>query len=233
MERELADVRLHLTAFEGEPHTRLGCRSMPITDYEARLRESLDSTLREASEFFMGGGDVRKTMRRLAESLAAESIPYAVLGGLALGEHGYVRMTDDVDIVLTPWGLERFVSTFVGRGYAPAFPGETRAFRDAETGVRVEILVTGEYPGDGKPKPVSFPDPDASAIEVDGIRVIELPRLVELKLASGMTAPDRLRDLADVQELIRAENLDDSFAARLDQSVREKFLELVASVKRR
>jgi hypothetical protein len=206
---------------------------MAITDFEARLHESLDATLREASEFFMGGGDVRKTMRRLAERLAAESIAYAVLGGMALGEHGYVRMTDDVDVVLTREGLERFAAVCVGRGYVPAFPGATRVFRDAETGVRVEVLVTGEYPGDGKPKAVSFPDPAACAADVGGIRVIELPRLVELKLASGLTVPDRLRDLADVQELIRAEQLDESFAARLDASVREKFLELVASLKRR
>jgi hypothetical protein len=206
---------------------------MTIPDYEARLHESLDATLREASEFFMGGGDVRTTMKRLAERLTAESISYVVLGGMALGEHGYVRMTDDVDIILTREGLGRFAAACVGRGYAPAFPGATRVFRDTETGVRVEILVTGEYPGDGKPKPVSFPDPDTSAIEVGGIRVIELPRLVELKLASGMTAPDRLRDLADVQELIRAEALDESFAKRLDASVRERYLELVATLTRR
>jgi hypothetical protein len=203
---------------------------MPITSYEVRLRESFDSTLREAAEFFMGGGDVRKTMKRLAERLAAESIPYAVLGGMALGEHGYVRMTDDVDIVLTQNGLERFLGTCVGRGYLPAFPGATRAFRDTETGVRVEILVTGEYPGDGKPKAVAFPSPEESSIDVGGIRVIDLPRLVELKLASGITAADRLRDLADVQELIRAESLDASFAARLDPSVRDKYLELVATI---
>ena len=66
--------------------------------------------------------------------------------------------------------------------------------------------------------------------EVEGIRILELPRLVELKLASGMTAPDRLRDLADVQELIRAEKLDEAFARKLDPSVREKFVELVRSI---
>jgi hypothetical protein len=203
---------------------------MASADYEARLRESFDATLREASEFFMGRGDVRETMTRLARTLAAEAIPYAVLGGMALGEHGYVRMTDDVDIVVTPEGLTRFVASLVGRGYVPAVPGATRAFRDVETGVRIEILVTGEYPGDGKPKPVSFPNPDECAIEVGGIRVLTLARLIELKLASGMTAPDRLRDLADVQELIRAERLDTSFAASLDASVRKKFLELVATL---
>ena len=206
---------------------------MAVVDYETRLRESFDSILREASEFFMGQGDVRTTMSRLAERLKAESIPYAVLGGMALGEHGYVRMTDDVDIVVTRVGLETFAAKCVGRGYVPAFPGATRAFRDVETGVRIEMLVTGEYPGDGKPKPVAFPDPAKASMDVDGIRVIELPRLIELKLASGMTTPDRLRDLADVQELIRAEALDDTFATQLDESVRAKFLELVASVRRR
>lgn len=178
----------------------------------------------------MGSGDVRTTMRRLAERLSSERIPYAVLGGMALGEHGYVRMTDDVDVLVEAEGLERFVAALVGRGYAPAFRGATRAFRDVETGVRIEFLVAHEYPGDGKPKAVAFPDPSAHAIEVEGIRILELPRLIELKLASGMTAPDRLRDLADVQELIRAEKLDESFAQKLDPSVREKFVELARSI---
>jgi hypothetical protein len=38
---------------------------------------------------------------------------------------------------------------------------------------RVEILITGEYPGDGKPKPVQFPDPAIAAIDRDGIQVIQ------------------------------------------------------------
>jgi hypothetical protein len=35
---------------------------------------------------------------------------------------------------------------------------------------------------------------------------------IELKLASGMVAPHRLKDLADVQELIRSIDLPGSFA---------------------
>jgi len=200
--------------------------------YEARLRESFDSTLQEAAEFFMGKGDVRVTMRRLAARLAAEAIPYAVVGGMALGEHGYVRMTDDIDVLLTREGLARFTKACSGRGYTRTHPGARRMFRDTETGVRVEFLVAGEYPGDGKPKPVSFPDPVDCSVEVEGVRVVSLPRLIELKLASGMTAPDRLRDLADVQELIRAEQLTARFATELDPSVRSKFRELVQLVRR-
>jgi hypothetical protein len=50
--------------------------------------------------------------------------------------------------------------------------------------------------------------------------------LVELKLASGMTAPHRLKDLADVLELIRARHLPADFAESLHPYVREKFAEL-------
>lgn len=202
-----------------------------VRPYEAQLRESFDATLREASEFFMGRGDIRTTMRRLAERLHAEGIAYAVVGGMALGEHGYVRMTEDVDVLVTPEGLARFAEQCVGRGYVSTHPGAQRAFRDSETGVRIELLVAGEYPGDGKPKPVAFPDPAACAVDADGIQVVTLPRLVGLKLASGTTAPDRLRDLADVQELIRAERLDEGFADQLDPSVRQKFGELLAATR--
>jgi hypothetical protein len=197
--------------------------------YEQRLRSSFDAVLGEASDFFMGRGDLRGTVRRLAASLGAEGISYAIVGSLAAGEHGYVRMTEDVDVLLTAEGLARFEERLVGRGFVRTHPGSRRSFRDAQTGVRVEVLVAGEFPGDGKPKAIAFPDPSGTTIEVDGLLVLALPRLIELKLASGMSAPHRLRDLADVQELIRERQLDEAFATALDPSVREKFLELLAA----
>jgi hypothetical protein len=59
-----------------------------------------------------------------------------------------------------------------------------------------------------------------------------LEKLIELKLASGMTAPDRLRDLADVQEVIRVLGLDRHFSERLDPYVQAKFVELYETVTR-
>jgi hypothetical protein len=56
--------------------------------------------------------------------------------------------------------------------------------------------------------------------------VLALPRLVELKLASGMTAPHRLQDLADVQRLIGVQQLPREFGEKLDPYVRAKFDEL-------
>ena len=86
--------------------------------------------------------------------------------------------------------------------------------------------MSGGYPGDGKPKPVAFPDPSGAAVEIDGIRYLGLPHLVELKLASGMTNPGRLKDLADVQQLIKTLNLPAAFESELNPYVREKYAEL-------
>ena len=57
-----------------------------------------------------------------------------------------------------------------------------------------------------------------------------LERLIELKLASGMTAPHRLRDLADVQDLIMRLELPADLGNTLDPSVRGKYRELWQSV---
>ena len=55
---------------------------------------------------------------------------------------------------------------------------------------------------------------------------LALPRFIELKLASGISAPHRIRDLADVLELIRAAKLSRELQQDLDASVRAKYEEL-------
>jgi hypothetical protein len=54
---------------------------------------------------------------------------------------------------------------------------------------------------------------------------------VELKLASGMTNPRRVKDLADVQELIATLRLSEPFADQLNPYVRDKYRELWAAVR--
>lgn len=180
----------------------------------------------ELDEFFMQRGKLFQTLEKLARNLDQAGIDYAVVGGIALVIHGYVRATQDIDVLLTPEGLQAFQQQLVGRGFIPAFSGAQRMFKDSDTGVVVEFLVSGEFPGDGKPKPIAFPIPTLAAINRDGIRVIQLNTLIELKLASGLSAADRLKDLADVQELIRTLNLPRDLASQLNPAVQSKFTEL-------
>jgi len=179
--------------------------------------------------FFEQKSGLHLALRKITQRLSELNIPYAVAGGMALFFHGFRRFTEDVDILVTREGLDRLHRELEGLGYVPLFPG-SKNLRDAESGVRVEFLVSGDYPGDGKPKPVAFPNPEQAGVERDGIRWLNLPALVELKLASGMTNPGRLKDLADVQELIRLLTLPANFAEQLQPFVQEKYRELWQSV---
>lgn len=167
---------------------------------------------------------VEETLARVARRLQEEGIDYALIGGMALVAHGFVRFTNDVDLLTTPEGLARIHERLVGRGYRPVFEGARKKLRDTQTGIEVELITSGEYPGDGKPKAVRFPDPKDVAVDRDGIRVISLPKLIELKLAAGLSAEHRrLRDLADVQDLIIALELPRELGEQIDASVRDEF----------
>jgi hypothetical protein len=180
-------------------------------------------TLREGSRFFMKEGDVYETLRVLVKRLDEQGFGYAVIGAMAMAAHGYRRFTEDVDILLKPETLSRFREKFVGLGYLPAFPESRKTFRDTRTGVKIEVMTAGDYPGDGKPKPVVFPDPIEARVDKDGLWIVGLEKLIELKLASGLSAPHRLKDLADVQELILHLRLPRELATKLDGSVRVEY----------
>ena len=169
---------------------------------------------------------VNDTLRQLAKDLEDRGIEYSVIGVVALNQHGYQRFTQDIDLLMTREGLEKFRKELIGRGYRPAFEGASKKFRATAENVPIEIITTGEYPGDGKPKSIVFPEPATFSVVIDGVRTIDLPKLVELKLASGMTGLGRRKDIADVQELIRVRQLPVSFSEQLDASVRDLFREL-------
>jgi hypothetical protein len=169
------------------------------------------------------------TLRAITRKLHELGIPHAVAGGMALVAHGYERTTVDVDVLVTAEGLSKIHQELEGLGYVRLFPN-SKNLRDSNTKVRVEFLIAGQFPGDGKPKPVAFPDPSSAAAEIDGIAYLQLPRLIELKLASGMSAPHRLKDIADVQELIAVLGLPRNFADQLNPYVRDKFIELWTAV---
>jgi hypothetical protein len=176
--------------------------------------------------FFQGRDPVHKTMRRAVKRLEKANIPYAVVGGLAVFAHNYRRATNDVDILLTPEGFAEFCRRFVPKNYAK-LPKGARRFVDRTSEVTIDFLLSGYFPGSGKPGPIAYPDPASVSETIDDIRILDLKTLVQLKLAAR-----RHQDFADVVNLISVHDLDEAFLNNLHPSVHRDFIECLEEKRR-
>jgi hypothetical protein len=192
----------------------------------ARPGFSFDRRLKEIDMFFEGRGKEHKTMRRLVQNLRKAKIAYAIMGGMAVNAHHYERTTKDVDILLTEQGFQEFRRRFVPKSYDPV-TGRPRRFLDRRHGVTFDVLVTGLFPGSGAPGPIAFPDPAAVSETILKMQVVNLPTLIQLKLAAR-----RYRDFGDVVELIRFNGLDESFLKKLHPAVHRDFIECLEEKRR-
>jgi hypothetical protein len=98
---------------------------------------------------------------------------------------------------------------------------------DRTNQVKLDIFVTGFFPGSGKPGPIAYPDPEQVRETIKNIQVVNLATLVQLKLAAR-----RHRDFGDVVDLIRVHSLDEGFLDRLHPSVRRDFIECLEEKRR-
>ncbi len=197
-----------------------------VPDYGRRLDQDWGLALSEGSKFFEERSAVQDALNKVTRRLEQLDVPYAVAGGMALFKHGFRRFTEDVDILVTREGLEIIHQKLDGLGYLPPFE-KSKNLRDTETGVRIEFLIAGEFPGDGKPKPVAFPDPKQVAVEIGGVRYLSIPAIVELKIASGLTGGiHRMKDFTDVVGLIHILHLPADLADSLNPYVHDKYAEL-------
>ncbi len=147
--------------------------SSSLIPYEQRLNQNSRWALTEGSIFFEGRGAVQEAMRRIAQRLDQIGVAYAIVGGMAQFRHGFRRFTEGVDLLVTRDGLAAIHEQLEGRGYLSARVG-SQHLRDTELGVKIKFLVSGGYPGDGKPKPVSFPDPESVSEVIDGRKYVRL-----------------------------------------------------------
>jgi hypothetical protein len=168
--------------------------------------------MRESAKYFDGSSLLHQTMRELRQRREALGVPYVVAGGMALTAHGYARMTEDIDILITPADLKRLHEELVGRGYMRELKG-AKNLRDTTTGVKIELVLTGD-------------SSTLQSVEVDGIKFVALAPLIELKLAPGMSgSPDQAKDFVDVQQLIKTRRLERTFELELNEHVRAKYTE--------
>lgn len=176
--------------------------------------------------FMMERSPVHDTMRRLAGVFNDLNIAFAIAGAMAANAHGHRRTAADVNVLVRREDLARFKDCWIGRGWVDLFEG-SKGFKHTLNGVKVDVLIVGDYSGDGKPKPVSFPNPESvREVRDESLPHLNLRSLLELKIARGMTAPHRLQDLADVIQLIRINAFPQDYSGQLNALVREKFIEL-------
>jgi hypothetical protein len=68
-------------------------------------------------------------------------------------------MSGGADILIRREDLDRFKQQHLGSGWVDKFEG-SKNFRDTVCNVDIDVLIVGEYPGDGLPKPIAFPAPE-------------------------------------------------------------------------
>lgn len=170
----------------------------------------------------MGTDSLDKAVERLSKTLRQMELPFIISGALAVNHHGHRRATEDVDILMRRDDLSKFKDKNISRGWLNQFEG-SKDFIDTIHGIPIDVSLAGDFSGDGKPKPVSFPDPtDESLIAFqDDLPFMNLTKMIELKLACGMSACDRPRDFDDVIQLIRKNQLDRPFGSKLNPYVLE------------
>lgn len=168
----------------------------------------------EALLILEGRGAILEVARDVTQVLRDADLDGAVIGGVAVVLHGYVRTTADVDVFVSgpPADLAASLKA-AGFSYSP-----TRREFKKQT-VPVHLVTTDQ-----------IRKPPQSYVEIDGIRIVSLPDLIAMKLSLGTRDPLRAIDLADVIGLIRCRRLTPAYAAKLPAALRSDFRKLARAI---
>lgn len=136
--------------------------------------------LRKAIDF--QAPSVRDAALAAHAELTRLGVRHAFVGGLAVGAHGYVRATDDVDFLVGTEAFEEHAGGIVT--FRPGIPIHVR-------GVSVDYLTVTQL---GPHLETVLDAPESS----DGLPVVSVEALIYMKLVAH-----RMRDRADVTELLK------------------------------
>jgi hypothetical protein len=145
-----------------------------------------------------GTSGLVESARAAVVLLAEHDIPHLIVGGLAVQEYGYPRVTIDVDIVV-PDVLEA-VEWLTAIVTGPFFrvPQFQDRVEDRRNGVLIDLLPAGRVLKRGCKVP--FPQPTKVA---EQFQIVPLEELLSLKLDSWNNSPNKqIKDKSDVVELI-------------------------------
>jgi hypothetical protein len=167
-------------------------------------------------------GSYADAFRRLIRSVCGTGAPHLFVGSVALHLYGIEVHASDFRVCVRPAERGKVKALVEHAGFV-ASPGKEWTLYDPGTQLEATFLASGDYAGDRFRFPeVRLPDP-AEAVEIEGVPVPTLERLVELCLVTG-----REQDVASAVELIRVNALDEAFAGRLAPATRGIYLDCVA-----
>ncbi len=173
----------------------------------------------------LGNESLWDVATRCHQLLSEAGIAYSVCGGVAVCLHGYQRNTTDLDLIIRAEDSEVVREVLTKGGYS--WDPDQREFRTPE-GIAIQFVIAGQKAGKGTEVSISEPIGDVNVEQIEGLSVVRLSRLIEMKIACGMNNLRRThKDFADVVELISRRSLDGSFARHLHKSLRATFRQLV------
>lgn len=159
----------------------------------------------------------------IGNQLTTNNIHYCFIGGAVLSIYNYERYTTDIDILIDSRDEKLFQNSLNSIGFRKAFNTATKKF--IFKSIPVDIIFSGE------PSDYDYPYPEKiSEVKIiDGTKVnfVSLLKLVEIKMTSGYYGIDREKDIGDVRELIKSNNLKKNFLdSSSDKFIVSKYKEL-------
>ncbi len=155
------------------------------------------------------------SLEAIVRSLNEGNVLYLVAGGLAVNAHGYIRFTQDVDLViaLDSANIVRAFEMLARLGYRPAVPVTAEQFADSEQrqqwirdkGMKVLNFFSDQHRETNVDvfvtEPFDFQRESMGAMQGElspgvNVRFVSLPTLIAMKEAAN-----RPRDIDDVQHL--------------------------------
>lgn len=144
----------------------------------------------------LGNENLWQVASNCQQALTEANIPYSVCGGVAVLLHGYQRNTVGLNLIIRNEDSANVRSVLQQAGMEWS---DTHAEFRSPRGVAVQFLIAGERAG--RDSPVRLPDPhQPETTELrDGLPVVRLSRLIEMKIPCGLGNIRRThKDFADV-----------------------------------
>ncbi len=161
-------------------------------------------------------GTILDIAREVSTLMRDADIAGVVIGGVAVVLHGYIRTTNDVDVLIHP-PLEPFADLLTANGFSL----DEKEKQFIKQGVALHLVL-----------PDQVKQSVSETVEIDGVTTVSLADLIEIKLQSGSENLLRAQDLADVIGLIRHHQLTGGFARHLEKSLRPAFRKLVRLIEK-